>query len=55
MNSVANIYAYMKKNGYATVVMGASFRTKDQVFFFSLRKKKILKDMGNLLPTFMFL
>eukprot|EP00009_Paramoeba_aestuarina_P004634 CAMPEP_0201520700 /NCGR_PEP_ID=MMETSP0161_2-20130828/12186_1 /ASSEMBLY_ACC=CAM_ASM_000251 /TAXON_ID=180227 /ORGANISM="Neoparamoeba aestuarina, Strain SoJaBio B1-5/56/2" /LENGTH=337 /DNA_ID=CAMNT_0047919169 /DNA_START=50 /DNA_END=1063 /DNA_ORIENTATION=+ len=31
VKSVANIYTYMKKNGYATVVMGASFRTKDQV------------------------
>jgi len=31
VRSVKDIYNYMKKNGYATVVMGASFRTKDQV------------------------
>eukprot|EP00211_Chloroparvula_japonica_P007563 CAMPEP_0119157522 /NCGR_PEP_ID=MMETSP1310-20130426/52796_1 /TAXON_ID=464262 /ORGANISM="Genus nov. species nov., Strain RCC2339" /LENGTH=336 /DNA_ID=CAMNT_0007150141 /DNA_START=132 /DNA_END=1142 /DNA_ORIENTATION=- len=29
--SVRNIYNYMKSNGYKTVVMGASFRTADQV------------------------
>eukprot|EP00008_Paramoeba_atlantica_P006901 CAMPEP_0201487308 /NCGR_PEP_ID=MMETSP0151_2-20130828/12205_1 /ASSEMBLY_ACC=CAM_ASM_000257 /TAXON_ID=200890 /ORGANISM="Paramoeba atlantica, Strain 621/1 / CCAP 1560/9" /LENGTH=336 /DNA_ID=CAMNT_0047872307 /DNA_START=28 /DNA_END=1038 /DNA_ORIENTATION=+ len=31
VQSVLNIYNYMKKNGYKTVVMGASFRTKEQV------------------------
>jgi transaldolase len=31
VKSVKEIYHYMKANGYATVVMGASFRTKDQV------------------------
>jgi len=31
VQSVRNIYNYMRKFGYKTVVMGASFRTKEQV------------------------
>jgi transaldolase len=31
VQSVAVIYAYLKKHGYATQVMGASFRTAEQV------------------------
>jgi len=31
VQSVTNIYNYMRKYGYKTVVMGASFRTKEQV------------------------
>eukprot|EP01087_Luapelamoeba_hula_P009452 TRINITY_DN2437_c0_g1_i1.p1 TRINITY_DN2437_c0_g1~~TRINITY_DN2437_c0_g1_i1.p1 ORF type:complete len:351 (-),score=84.81 TRINITY_DN2437_c0_g1_i1:106-1158(-) len=31
VKSVREIYTYMRKHGYATVVMGASFRTADQV------------------------
>jgi transaldolase len=31
VRSVRDIYTYMKTNGYQTVVMGASFRTKEQV------------------------
>lgn len=33
--SVANIYNYYKKHGYETVVMGASFRSVDEVRFLS--------------------
>lgn len=29
--SVAEIYGYYKKHGYGTIVMGASFRSKDEV------------------------
>jgi transaldolase len=31
VKSVARIYAYYKRHGYATEVMGASFRNKDQI------------------------
>lgn len=29
--SVSEIYGYFKKHGYKTIVMGASFRSKDEV------------------------
>lgn len=35
--SVRTIYSYYKAHGYKTVVMGASFRNKDQVTALAVR------------------